>query len=102
MGSAPFKSWQDVQLLPGDEVAQIDSDGESSYVTWTVIEDVITKNGVPRIVVRNVLNKGASGGGVFWNGYHIANNWGIIELVNGSGRVDVETSIAALNQTLIR
>jgi hypothetical protein len=100
MTSASFMGWQDVPLQPGDEVAQIDHDGEHSFITWTRVNEVITNDGVPRITMQNDLIGGASGGGVFWNGFHIANSWGIIEHVGEDGQVYLRTSVAALNSGL--
>jgi hypothetical protein len=100
MTSASFMGWQDVPLQPGDEVAQIDHDGKHSFITWTRVDEVITNDGVPRITMQNDLIGGASGGGVFWNGFHIANNWGIIEHTDEDGRVYLRTSVAALNSGL--
>lgn len=97
MTSASFMGWQDAPLQSGDEVAQIDHDGEHSFITWTRVDEVITNDGVPRITMRNDLVGGASGGGVFWNGFHIANNWGIIEHMGEDGQVYLRTSVAALN-----
>ena len=31
--------------------------------------------GVPSLEVANYVMPGASGGGVYWNGYHVGNNW---------------------------
>lgn len=98
--SAPFKSWQEVSLKPGDEVAQVNYDGQKTFLTWTTIVDVEEDDGVPRIVVSNGLSHGASGGGVFWNGHHIANNWinwELLETAGEGGNVVAQASIAALN-----
>jgi hypothetical protein len=98
--SAPFKSWQEVPLKPDDEVAQVNYDGQKTFLTWTTIMDVQEDSGVPRIVVSNGLSQGASGGGVFWNGHHIANNWinwELLESAGEGGNVLDQASIAALN-----
>jgi hypothetical protein len=43
---------------------------------------------------------GASGGGVFWNGYHIANNWAVVTINQAStGEFLASFSLVALNDT---
>jgi negative regulator of sigma E activity len=41
--------------------------------------------------------KGASGGGVFWNGNHIAINWQTVRLLEEDGEVLEQFSTVALN-----
>ena len=56
-------------------MAQVVWDGETAYVDWVAIEDVVTERGTSRLELANLVTSGTSGGGVFWNGYHIANTW---------------------------
>ena len=78
-------------------VAQVDWDGNESRVEWTTIEEIITEDGVPRLLLNNGVTRGSSGGGVFWNGKHIANNWKTIEHLDSGGNIVYLTSVAPLN-----
>lgn len=98
MPSAEFQSRHTLSLAAGMEVAQINWDNETAYVTWVNIKSVVTADGTPRIELANSVIKGASGGGVFWNGRHIGNNWTstTVQAANG-GAVLEAFSTAALN-----
>lgn len=95
--SAQFDDWHSLDLKPGMAVAQIDWDGTATRVDWTVIEEVITGDGLPRVILSEGVTRGGSGGGVFLNGIHIANNWQSIERLDGEGNVVYATSVAPLN-----
>ena len=97
--SAPFKTWSDFFLQAGQEVAQIDWDGATAHVDWVAIQAVKTKDETPKLELDNFNEIGSSGGGVFWQGVHIANNWQRT-MVNESGGTAVlhQFSSAALNQ----
>jgi len=100
--SAEFAAWQNLSLQPGTEVAQIDWDGQTSYVRWTTINSLTTENGTSQISLTTYVEQGASGGGVFWNGYHIANNWfRASEQNQGTGEVLLQYSMAALNSAQV-
>jgi hypothetical protein len=71
--SARFAHWQKLDLAPGMEVAQVLWNGRYTSVQWTTIEEV-TAEGEPRLKLHSTLGAGSSGGGVFWQGYHIGNN----------------------------
>lgn len=62
-------------LSAGMEVAQIDWDGNASHVDWVRIDAINTQADTPIINVSNCVLNGASGGGVYWQGQHIGNNW---------------------------
>ncbi|VAW42299.1 hypothetical protein MNBD_CHLOROFLEXI01-1555 [hydrothermal vent metagenome] len=96
--SAEFYNWQTVSLAPGMEVAQINWDNETAHVEWVNIKSVLTFNGTPQIELDKEVIKGASGGGVFWNGIHIGNNWKntTVQAVN-DGAILEAFSTAALN-----
>ncbi|MDX1418294.1 MAG: hypothetical protein R3293_29105 [Candidatus Promineifilaceae bacterium] len=96
--SAPFAGWQELDLQPGMEVGQIDWDGATSRVDWATVEAVNTQDGVPRVTLNEWVTQGGSGGGVFWNGTHIGNNWQAAEHLDGAGTVVGFTSVAALNE----
>ncbi len=95
--SATFGDWQTAQLQPGMEVAQVDWDGTQTHINWATIQEIITKDGVPRLVLDSGVTEGGSGGGVFWNGLHIANNWMTIDHLDGSGNIIYATSVAPMN-----
>lgn len=96
--SAKFKSWYSLPIQPGMEVAQVNWDGATTYVDWVVIEDVIEDGGTPRLELSNIVGSGASGGGVYWNGYHIANTWSQVTVLDeNGGSVARQYSVAALD-----
>ena len=97
--SAEFRSWPDMSLTAGNEVAQVNWDGERAYIEWTTIKEVIIHQGTPRLVLANVVQPGASGGGIFWQGVHIANNWRIEEAVAADGLVIAGVTTVALNSS---
>lgn len=95
--SAQFMSWGEIQLESGAEVAQVDWDGRTAHVRWATVESIVTDDGPPYLVLSGGIKQGASGGGVFLNGYHVANNWTLRQYVGGDGDVQSESSTAALN-----
>lgn len=101
LASADFKNWQTLPLQSGMEVAQVNWDGRTTHVQWVTIEAVLIGDDTPRLVLSNGVTRGASGGGVFWNGYHVANNWALVETVASDGGVRRQKSIAALSQSPI-
>ncbi|NJN53520.1 MAG: RHS repeat-associated core domain-containing protein [Anaerolineae bacterium] len=75
--SATFENNISSGVQVGDEVAVIDWDGAnpgSTKVVWANVMSISTYDGVPSLQVDVNVNKGASGGGIFFNGSHIANN----------------------------
>ncbi len=99
--SAKFATWETLPLQPGVEVAQIDWDGAQAHVEWTTVDALATAGGTPRLELANSVASGASGGGVFWNGHHIANTW---FRATEYGRNDIvvrEYDVAALNSAQI-
>lgn len=99
--SAPFRNLHEITIQPGSEVAQVNWDGQITYIDWVKVQEVITLEGVPRLVLANPIYKGSSGGGVFWNGIHIANNWKTIVRIDESGAETYQYSIAALNSVAV-
>jgi hypothetical protein len=98
LASAEPAAWGSLPIQPGMEVAQVDWDGSNTHVDWVTIEGIITDGGTPRLELDNYVEGGASGGGVFWGGYHIANNWYRATTNNAnSGAVIRQYSAAALN-----
>jgi hypothetical protein len=99
--SARLSTWREIRLGPGMHVAQVDWDGERAHIDWVAVNKIVTQEGAPRLVLSNGVSGGASGGGIFWNGYHIANNWSLIETVGADGTVLRQVTIAALNSEAV-
>jgi len=99
--SAPFKNIHEITIRPGLEVAQVNWDGQITYIDWVQVQEVITNDGVPRLVLANPINDGSSGGGVFWMGAHIANNWMIGGILDESRTVTFQYSYAAINSVAV-
>jgi hypothetical protein len=97
MPSAKFKARQDLQLQPGMEVAQIDWDSTTAHVDWVRVNDLDMVDGAPTLELDSFVTPGASGGGVFWQGYHIANNWATVTILDEAGSVVRQFSRTALN-----
>lgn len=74
LSSAEFMAQPSMRLQPGMEVAQVDWDGTSSHINWVTIEAVTNESIIPNVKLSDCIRSGASGGGVFWQGYHIGNN----------------------------
>ena len=96
--SANFIAERDVLLATGMQVAQVNWDQDLAYVQWTKVKAVNNDADSPAVDLAECLIPGSSGGGVFLNGAHIANNWsrstGCIE---GSDDDGLLYSTAALN-----
>ena len=103
LASASFLGIENSGLAVGSEVAQLDWDGERAYVIWTTVTKVASQYDSPYIAVDNFVMPGASGGGVFWQGHHIANNWADVTVTDtDSGAFQEAFSLAAWNsQNLI-
>jgi hypothetical protein len=99
--SAEFAICKAEEILPGTTVAQIDWDGETTRVDWTTVSEVQIVDGAARIVLADGVKPGASGGGVFLSGRHVANNWTLMQVTTESGQVLGEASSAALNTAQI-
>jgi hypothetical protein len=103
LGFAPaeFVDWTSVSFRPGMEVAQVDWDGLTTRVDWATIQEVDIEDGVPRLVLNDGAIPGASGGGIFFGGAHVANNWRLEEQVGPQGEVVSELTTVALNSTAV-
>ena len=100
--SADFVDWQDANLQPGIELAQIDWDGEQAHVDWVQIDAMQLDDNVPQLQVNNFARFGCSGGGIFWNGQHIGNNWArSIEENTATDEITRRYSIVALNSNAV-
>lgn len=73
--SAETLAWDAVPWQVGTELAHIDWDKDTAHVDWVTVDAVNLDGEVPHLQVSNFAQDGASGGGAFWNGYHVGNNW---------------------------
>ncbi len=96
--SAMFASGETIRFVVADELAQVDWDGESAHIDWVHLRQMVRDDGTPCLMVDNFVGQGASGGGVFWNGYHIGNNWTrVTELDIREGTIFDQFTVVALN-----
>jgi hypothetical protein len=72
--SVDVRSYVALDLQPGSTMAQIDWDGATSFVRWVQVTAVMTMGETPVVELDSYIEQGASGGGVFYKGTHIANN----------------------------
>jgi hypothetical protein len=84
-------------LASGSEVAQVNWDGSIARVEWARVAAVHLDSGAATIELDSFVEQGASGGGVFYNGVHIANNWTRQTDRLESGEIVRQYSLAALN-----
>lgn len=102
LSSPEFRTWESLPLRAGMEVAQIDWNGATAHIDWVTIDAVTGESGTPRLELANAVLPGASGGGVFWNGNHIANTWSRVTTYNvNSGAIVRRYSEAALNSSRV-
>jgi hypothetical protein len=101
--SAKMLSLPSVALEAGMEVAQIDWDGSSTHVDWVRIDATNTQADTPIINVSNCILKGASGGGVYWQGQHIGNNWSRTDKCDSGLDIgdEIVSTVALNSQTVI-
>ena len=100
--SMPMATTAVTHLPAGTEVAQINWDGATTWVEWVRIERITAEQDVTQIILSSSVRKGASGGGVFWNGQHIGNNWTTNEVRNSvNGEVIDTYSVAAVNAEML-
>lgn len=98
LASAEFAAAAAVRLQPGTELAQIDWDGEAAHVVWTRLTAVHETGDTVTMELDSFVELGASGGGVFLNGVHIANNWVRATDTQGdTGEIVGRSSLAAMN-----
>jgi hypothetical protein len=96
--SAKVIDWSSANLQAGMEVAHIDWNGEIAHIDWVEIEEVVTESQTTHIQVDNYALKGSSGGGAYWNGYHIGNVWAHnLEKDSETGQVTRLYTLIALN-----
>jgi len=100
--SANFIDWRVANLQPGIELAQIDWNGERAHLDWVQIDVLHLADSVPQLQVNNFARFGCSGGGVYWNGQHIGNNWArSIEENTATDEITRRYSLIALNSDAI-
>lgn len=97
LSSAEFEPWSAVPLRVGIEVAQVDWDGETTRVDWTTVKEINLRQTPPTIVLESYATTGASGGGVFWQGKHIGNNWCHIDYPTQATALTEFATLVALN-----
>jgi hypothetical protein len=95
--SATFEDWGSAALEAGMEVAQVDWDGTTTRVDWVTVDEVDVEEGVPRLILDDDVLIGASGGGIFWRGAHVANNWAEVMQFEPSGAFIGTKTMVALN-----
>ncbi|MGD2158179.1 MAG: hypothetical protein PVG32_14985 [Anaerolineales bacterium] len=98
--SAVFTTLSSQPIEEGMEVAQINWDKNTAYVQWTRVESIDQKGDTTVMELSSCLVPGSSGGGVFVNGVHIANNWSRSIGCGESASAEIQPySLAALNTT---
>lgn len=96
--SAEFEVLPQNSVQFGTEVAQINWDNRQAYVQWTKVEAIAKEGDTPVIRLSDCLVPGSSGGGIFVDGVHIANNWSKVDGCDGSANDDMQfQSTGALN-----
>jgi hypothetical protein len=85
-------------LQSGMEVAQVDWDGRTAHVDWVRVRAVTDVEGSRTLVLDNFVERGASGGGVFYEGDHVANNWNRQTELTAGGEVLDQYTLAAVNE----
>lgn len=94
--------WSSLNLQPGTEVAQVDGDLTATRLVWTKVAAVRAAEATPYLELDSFVEHGASGGGVFYNGVHIANNWSRnTRSLISTGEVLRQYSVAALDDESI-
>jgi hypothetical protein len=95
--SARFGGRGSPPIETGMEVAQVDWDGTTTRVDWVEVKEIDLEAGTPRLVLDDAVRPGASGGGIFWQGIHLANNWQYQAKIDESDMAFDEVTVAALN-----
>jgi hypothetical protein len=98
---AEFVEWTSLPLEAGMEVAQVDWDGSMTRVDWTTVQEVKLDGGAPLLLLEDGVMLGASGGGIFWQGKHIANNWLLRQMFDASGTLVDSMTTVALNSAQV-
>lgn len=103
MASARLVTWQALGMRPGSEVAQVNWDGQKTSIDWVQVSSIGRENGVPALQLDNYVEPGASGGGIFYAGYHVGNNWfRDVDKQFVTGRTLRKFTAAALNDTALK
>ncbi|MDJ0752141.1 MAG: hypothetical protein QNJ45_01380 [Ardenticatenaceae bacterium] len=84
----------DKKITAGFEVAQLNWNGQQAYIIWVKVREVLLLDGVPTIVLESTLAEGASGGGIFLNGQHVANNWSTVTIEESGQVIDIYSRAA--------
>lgn len=98
--SANFMAGEAAPITAGTTVAQINWDQYQAQVQWTKVQATFNEGNTPVVRLADCLIPGASGGGVFLDGVHIANNWtSSLGCREASQYKAKQNSTAALNST---
>jgi hypothetical protein len=107
VASAAVAAGDGLAIAPGQEVALVDWDGRGqTRVVWAEIVAAYKTAAHPAgelglIQVDHGIQVGASGGGVFLNGVHVGNNWGlVVRPAAGEGGGPVQRTLVAVNGDL--
>lgn len=95
--SAHFSLPKQIDLQSGMKVAQVDWDGRCTRIDWTVANDFAETEHSRVLKLEDPIRLGASGGGIFYNGSHIANNWMLTRGLDNDGKTIFEHSFAISN-----
>lgn len=96
--SAEIGTGESLNVTPGSEVAQVDWNGTTAHVDWSRVKSIGVDGVTPYMELDTFVEHGASGGGVFYNGVHIANNWTrCTDVAAADGEISSQFSVAALN-----
>lgn len=102
LASAEFTGDTFDSLQPGMELAQIDWDGAAARVVWTRLTAVRAAGGTVYVELDSFVERGASGGGVFYHGIHVANTWSRTTDIRGEkGEIVRRSSLATINPKMI-
>ena len=97
LASAEFREVESSPLREDQKLAQINWDGVQTRVDWTTIQEIKRDGLVKKAVVTSELSQGSSGGGIFWHGYHVGNNWAVVYEYGANGTLLGHYSTVALN-----
>lgn len=99
--SIPVASGKAAGLTAGREVGIVDLDSQGhTCLVWTDVEAVYPAGDLTLMRTTHGIHVGASGGGVFLDGRHIGNNWGLVVRPAGGQGEMVERTLVAVNEPL--
>lgn len=100
--SAQILDWKSVPWVAGLELAVVDWNNQTAHVDWVGVVAGELGGKVPNVQVNNPTIYGASGGGAFWNGYHVGNIFAwCLERDAQTNRVVRSFTLLALNSEVV-